>query len=111
MTVTFYLKQSPLAEFHNIYDHLHLFSLSPKTERGFHLTVISSAYKREHIKYGPKEFILLLREGLNYPRQYLYIWSVVWRLTREGEGAWQSSEYVRAHRLKEIKKVVVQKKT
>ena len=36
MTATFYLKQSPLAEFNNIYDHLYLFSLSPKTERGFH---------------------------------------------------------------------------
>ena len=52
------------------------------------LTVNSSAYKKEHIKYHPTDFILLPSEGLKNPLPYLCIWSVVWRLAREGEGAW-----------------------
>ena len=43
---TFYLKQSPLAEIHNIYDHLYLFSLRPQTDMGFHY--------RKRVKIGLK---------------------------------------------------------
>ena len=72
MTATFYLKQSHLAQIHNIYELLQLFLLSPKSEKGY------------HYRWGVKIGLQICWNRIYFPMQHTYYMATRCILTKTG---------------------------